>query len=168
MSCFAAAPPESFPPGRNGGLHRIRLLAGIEQGLLLPLDIGQRLALDNLQFIQRLRALDQFAVLLRAPGGVAGRQPVVEGIAGALSIRPRRIELQLRLIPLVLRHLPRVADADKADDRAVVFVGELSRRKGADLLAQVQPALLAEAVAGGLAGPAVVAQHLEPGVGSGH
>lgn len=56
-------------------------LAGIEQGLLLPLDIGQRLALDNLQFIQRLRALDQFAVLLRAPGGVAGRQPVVEGIA---------------------------------------------------------------------------------------
>ena len=34
VSCFAAVPPESFPPGRNGGLHRIRLLAGI--GLRRP------------------------------------------------------------------------------------------------------------------------------------
>ena len=62
-----------------------------------------------------------------------------------LGIAPERMSI----VNNGVRPLPRVADADKADDRAVVFVGELSRRKGADLLAQAWTTLVGRGEASG-------------------
>ena len=89
-ACGGDSPEKLIASGKeylaknDGKAAVIQLKNAIQQNPNLPearFLLGQRLALDHLQFIQRLRALDQFAVLLRAPGGVAGRQPVVEGIA---------------------------------------------------------------------------------------
>jgi len=81
-------------------------LPGIEQRLLLALDIGLRLAFEDLQRVERLCPLDQFAVLLRPPGGMAGGQPVVEGIARGLRIGPCSVEFELRLVVRILGGLP--------------------------------------------------------------
>ena len=43
VSCFAAAPPESFPPGRNGGLHRIRLLRASASGVPAAAESGDQI-----------------------------------------------------------------------------------------------------------------------------
>ena len=87
-------------------------LTGVERDLLLALDGRQRPALIRFQFVERGGAHDQFPVLLRTLGGVAGGQPVVEGFAGARRIGALSIELELRLIELLFGGLPGLARLD--------------------------------------------------------
>ncbi|TXT32435.1 MAG: hypothetical protein FD131_273 [Rhodocyclaceae bacterium] len=91
--------PLQFAQVALGTLFR---LTGVEQALLLTLDIGQRLALDNFQFIEGLRAFDQLGVLLRTLGGVTGRQPVVEGVACCCRVGAGAVVLELGLIVGIL------------------------------------------------------------------
>ena len=77
----------------------LRLLAGVEQDLLLILQLLLGFALYRAQLLQFLRAANNVGVLLTALCGRACSNPAVEVIARGLRVTARLLPLQLRLIP---------------------------------------------------------------------
>jgi hypothetical protein len=95
---------------------RLLRLARVQHDLALRVDLALHLVLFLLERIERLGACDQLRVLVGLRGGVAGGDPVAEGLARVGAGLLRGIELQLDLVEVArglqlgrLRGLDRVA-----------------------------------------------------------